>query len=93
MSDENEDYYGPCTKDYRRVNNKSAWKTYFEDTEPGDKPKHSTVLHVQKAEAIMSLFVSRLMRDVAKNAILGYVRGTPIPHPNSRKQPLGEGVK
>lgn len=85
-----EEYYGPCLSEYPAVNNKASIENYFTATEPGEMPRHTTVLSTTKAESIMGVFVSRLTVDVARNALKGWVRGSPLPHPRAYNQPLAE---
>lgn len=86
-----EEYYDPCLKSYSSVNNKAARRIYFEETEPDDeRPTHSKVLHTAKSEALLNLFVSRLIVAVGLNAIKSWRRGTPLPNPNSFVQPLSD---
>lgn len=91
MEDTPENYYEPCLRNYRSVNNAAARKEWFESTEPNEGlPKHTSIIHVARAEAIMSTFINRLRIDVLKNSKLGWVAGTPLPAKNSKRQPLGE---
>ena len=87
---ENE-YYLPCVRDYRSVNNPAAIKEWFVATQPDGKlPKHTTILHITKVEAILNSFVNRLRTDIVKNSRQGWKQGTPLPGKKSKSQPLAD---
>jgi len=87
-----DEYYYPCIKSYQSINNKSAQKIYFEETEPDDEqPTHHRILHVQASEAILQKFITQLTLDVLKNSAYAWKKGTPLPAMGSKRQPLAEG--
>lgn len=91
MSKEQEEYYAPCTSDYRSVDNRAAREEWFYATEPnGELPKHTTILHVDKAEAIMAAFVNRIRVNVIKNAVFGWNKATTLPNKRAKIQPLAD---
>lgn len=67
------EYYEPCVKNYREVDNDAAVKEWFESTEPRDGiPNHTRCLHVLVAEAIMTRFLSDIELRLAFAAEWAY---------------------
>jgi hypothetical protein len=94
--DNPEEYYRAVLRDYPAVNNANARSIYFEQTEPSNQePTHKRCLHVRRARAIASAMIAKVTLSVARNATLGVMRGTPLPHPdytdnNGPVQPLAD---
>lgn len=88
------EYYAPCLRDYRSIDNSAAQAEWFESTEPREGlPTHSKVLHVLVAETIMQTFCTRLQEDIMKNAAIAWIKGTPLPGKKDYVQPLAEGTE
>ena len=84
------DYYAPCVKNYREVNNAEAVKEWFESTEPRDgSPNHTRVLHTKVAEAIMAQFLTELeVRIIAASRYAWQPLIEPLPGRWTKRQAI-----